>query len=355
MLDDMVQPWVRFAFMNLVARWAALLTFAGCASSPPPAQGARDADQLKTLITQRDQANARWTAAAAPHRTTCELKAGDCRMTVNEKRELFLRDQSSADCRQPDLELEAQCTVKQLKGTLVPPLALDYLQADLWCFEKLLGCITELETQDKDASLDQRAALRRNEIETSAPGVAARARVSLAQAKIAYLRSTLPPAAETDCTDKQAPPSCLEPAQKKLAALDEEYRRSEKNYVRDRVMTRYEQATAEEAACFAEEFECLNAAVNKYGETTETRRWLEKNLVILKQRQELLEKIGSAIATPCIDQGIAKHQTQIVQSYVAFVREPVLFFRMQLHRTIFAMHQTQIACIKDLAADEPSD
>lgn len=329
-------------------RWLPFLLLLSCEPVPPPSRTADDEKQLLSLVAQRDQANAQWTAATIPQRVACELKAGDCRMTVNEKREQFLRDQPNSSCRQPDPELETQCSIKALMKTGDVTLAVDYLSADLWCLGGLLKCLVQQQSQAEEDSVVQRTQLRRQDVESSAQGIAARARSSLAPAQIAYLRATLPPTAETECTAKQAEPGCREKAQQKIEAIKEEYLRGEKDYARDRAIARYEQASADEATCSGPELDCLKTVVNKYGETTETRRLLEKNLDLLKLRQALLEQVGVGLGTHCIDQGVSTHQPQIIQSYLAFVREPVLFFRMQLHRSFIAMHQSQIDCLKGL-------
>jgi hypothetical protein len=40
-----------------------------------------------------------------------------------------------------------------------------------------------------------------------------------------------------------------------------------------------------------------------------------------------------------------EHQAGIVSAYVAYVREPVLYFRTQLDKAFLELHQAQVSCL----------
>jgi hypothetical protein len=316
------------------------------AQTKTAAPSAATVESLKNKLTQRDEHLEQFKKASPEEQEACELRAGDCRLLVSEKRDKFLQNQSTVTCRQPDPDLEARCVTNELLTHGDLSLATDYYEAELWCLDKLLECLSARKEKAKDDAVVARAASRRTEVEQSDTGTAALARVSLADAKIKYVRATLPPDAEEACAEVKTKESCLETARKGETAYVEEFDKPEQTYQRARAAKRLDELTKAQAECYQPELDCLLSRLPRYGETAETRKLLEQNFKLLEQRQRLIVKLGEGAGQICIEQGTTANQPEIVRSYVAYVREPVLFFRMQLHRAFRTLHQAQIDCLK---------
>lgn len=330
-----------------------LSVFAGvivvaCASSraTTPVHSPEAAKQYSDAVAARDELQAKWKAASSEDRQFCEAKAGDCRMQVNDKRDEMLSSHRVPACREkPNSASEASCVIETLSKQGTPEPATEYLKSDIWCLEKLNSCLAK---HQQDVAENARVALikqRRDQIESTPQGVAWRSRVAAASEKIKYIRATLPPDADGECQQVSENTDCEGSIKQASSALDTELVKPEGEFDKKKATQVYERLTKVEASCYEPELKCLTKAVTKYGETAETRRWLQKNFDLLDKRQRLIEKKGDGPATPCLESGQASHQAEIIQSYKAYVREPVLFFRTQLHRSFFAMHKSQIDCL----------
>jgi hypothetical protein len=313
----------------------------------------RDPEAVKLFnatVAQRDKIRAQWEAAKPEERQYCETKAGDCRMQVTDQRDELISSHASPQCRaQMDSDHEAICIADELAKQGAPEPATKYYKSDVWCLEKLTSCLAkhqeELAETDRVARLTQ----RRNGIATSTQGVAWRSRVAAASEKIKYIRATLPPNADGECQQGTENVDCDVAIKKHNAEFENELAKVDAEFDEKKAAKLYEQLTKVEATCYEPELKCLAKTVSRYGETTESRRWLQRNFDLLDKRQRLIEKAGDNASTPCLETAVASHQADIIQSYRAYVREPVLFFRTQLHRSFFAMHKSQIDCLGGLA------
>jgi hypothetical protein len=267
-------------------------------------------------------------------------------MQVNDKRDEMLSSHRVPLCReQPNSEREASCVIETLSKQGTPEPATEYIKADVWCLEKMTKCIAQ---HQKEVAENTRLALikrRRDAIESGAQGVAWRSRVAAASEKIKYIRATLPPDADGECQQVSENTDCEGSIKQASTELDNELAKPESQFDQKKASKVYEQLTKVQASCYEPELKCLNKSLSKYGETNETRRWLQKNFDLLDKRQRLIEKTGEEQSTPCIDSGVTSHQADIIQSYKAYIRDPVLFFRTQLHRSFYAMHKSQIDCL----------
>ena len=320
----------------------------GCGAAPVEPETARVSVtlKLKSLLLHRDSSAAKWLAAAKEHREACETKAGDCRLLVNEKRDEFIKKQGIVTCRQPDTDREARCIADTLLNHGDVEGAVDFYGADLWCFDQLQSCIEAEETQAQSDAASAKAASRKKAIEQGESGIRQRARISLAAEKVNYLRSTLPPDADGECAAARDKADCISTAQNRLASLSAEYDKSDERYKNADAQAQYDEITLAEAKCYEPELTCLDGRLVKYGETPETRRVLDQNYAALERRQQLIEKLGMPASVSCLEQPTVLHQAEIVRSYQAYVREPVLYFRMQLHKVFLALHQAQVDCLK---------
>jgi len=311
------------------------------------------AKQYSAAVVVRDELQAKLTGATSEDRQFCETKAGDCRTQVIDKRDEMLSSHRVPLCReQPNTESEARCVIETLTKQGTPEPATEYVKADIWCLEKITKCIAQ---HQQDVAADSRLAVirqRRNAIESGAQGVVWRSRVASASEKIKYIRATLPPDADGECQQVSQNTDCEASIKQTSTELDGELAKPEGEFDQKKASKVYEHLTKVQASCYEPELKCLNKSLSKYGETTETRRWLQKNFDLLEKRQRLIEKTGDSESTPCIDSGVASHQADIIQSYKAYVHDPVLFFRTQLHRSFLAMHKAQIDCLSGAAGDK---
>lgn len=332
------------------------VVLASCAAGvAAPVRDPAATKQFSEALAQRDKARARWEGAKPEDRQLCETKAGDCKMQVDDHRDELIAAHSVPVCRnQPDSDHEASCIIEELKKQDSPEVATKYLKADLWCLEKMTQCIIKHQEEVAESDRETRIAQRKNDLELSPQAIAWRSRVAAATEKIKYIRATLPPDADGECQQVAEDPNCDTSISKHTAELDAEFIKPEKEYDHKKAAAIYEQLTRIEASCYEPELKCLAKSVSKYGETNESRRWLQRNFDIIDKRQRLIEKAGTGAATPCIDSAVASHSAEIVQSYRAYVREPVLFFRTQLHRSFFAMHKDQIDCLGNATGADPS-
>lgn len=308
--------------------------------------------QFNDVFAQRNTLSSRWDGAKPEHRQFCETRAGECRMQVNDQRDDLISSHPMPRCRaQPDSDHEARCIADELVKLGTPEAGTKYYKADLWCLERMTQCVAKHQETLAEEARVARIIERRNSIEVSPQGVAWRSRVAAAAEKVKYIRATMPPDADGECQQVSENVDCDTSITRHNAEFEGELAKLESDYDQKKATKLYEKLTTVEASCYEPELKCLAKAVSKYGETNESRRWLQRNFDLLDKRQRLIEKAGDGPAKPCLDSGIASHQAEIVQSYRAYVREPVLFFRTQLHRSFFAMHKSQIDCLGHAGKD----
>ena len=84
--------------------------------------------------------------------------------------------------------------------------------------------------------------------------------------------------------------------------------------------------------------------MRSYG-VPESRKWVDRNLGLLSERQDLLARVSLASGNHCVTALQQQHQAGIVSAYVTYVREPVLYFRTQLDKAFLALHQAQVSCL----------
>ncbi len=323
-----------------------LVTACATTQAAPPARNPESIKQYSETVALRDNLRARWKEVKPEDRQFCELKAGDCALQVVDLRDELISSHQVPTCRaKANSDLEAKCVADELVKLGTPEPATRYFKGDLWCLKKLTQCVT----QHQDATeKDARVALirhRRNELEASPQGITWRSRVAATSEKIKYIRTTLPPVAEGECQQISQDSGCDSSIKQYEAELDGELSKSESDYDKKRAGSVYEHLTKVQSSCYEPELKCLSKSLSKYGETNESRRWLQRNFDLLDKRQRLIEKAGDGAATPCLESGVASHQAEIIQSYKAYVHEPVLYFRTQLHRSFVALHKSQIDCL----------
>jgi len=311
-----------------------------------PARNPEAILQFGPTLNRRNQLRTEWSKVEASDREYCETRVGECEVQVSDTRADLALNYSNPICKaKSNSDEEAICVAENLLKVGDPTPALKYFKADIWCLEKLQGCVARHQRQEADDSRLAQIAQRRREIESSPQGMLWHARVAATSEKVKYVRATLPPDAEGECRQVSDNSDCESTIEHLDAEFDSELSRPPAEYSIKKASKLYEQLTKTAASCYEPELKCLSKSVAKYGETSESRRWLERNFDLLERRQQLIEKAGERAAEPCIESAVASHQADIVQSYRAYVREPVLYFRTRLHRSFGALHKSEIDCL----------
>jgi hypothetical protein len=188
-----------------------------------------------------------------------------------------------------------------------------------------------------------RAGQRERELRLSKRGAAATSAIAAVEEKVHYLRATLPPSQASACQPSDEQERCVK------AATDYEDRfeaELEKDAFKpDSALDVLERGAKAREQCTAPEIACLSTTLEAHGLYPEGKKWVERNFDALERREQTGAAVAPAVRTRCINQGSKQHQGQIVSAYVAYVHDPVLFFRVQLDKAFLAMHESQVACL----------
>ncbi len=325
----------------------------GCAGSNKD-QAVRDPQAEQKVLTARERREAQekeFAAAPADHRRRCELKAGDCLMQLDERRNDFVASNYVAQCRElPNSEAEARCVADTLAAEGRPEAPVDFYGFGAWCYERLNGCTAALADEAAENARLARIAARRDAILFSKGGIDARAAVGFARERIEYLRSTLPPKADGMCAEETGRAACEAAAKMKHDGFEASLQDDE-GYSSETSLRLYAAASEAEAKCFEVEYSCLESGVARYGEIMSSKKRLEKNLRRLQRREQLRAQVDEAVAQQCLMAGLSKHQGDIIKGYQDYVDQPVMFFRGRLHDQFYKLHSEQIHCLEKAAND----
>ena len=316
----------------------------GCASADPvvASDGASEQHRLQKVRSEHDELLSHLGQAPPEDVASCKLNAGDCLLQMSESRAQLVKTNRLDPCEaQPDPETKAACVTKQLDdGRHVSQLS-SYYALENWCLGKLMACTRTRAEEARLAVLDQRFEVRKQSLEALPAATTARSNVELTRAKIGYLRTSLPPNGSEQCqADADACRARVAAGQK---ALDEQLRKDD--YTPDAGLQQYEALKQLDASCDAPELSCLSSALAKYGVLPEARKLVDRNLALLAQRQQLASRLPEPESSECVTGPQLAYQSEIVAAYVPYVREPVLYFRMQLDKAFLALHQAQISCL----------
>lgn len=326
--------------------FACVLLLVGCAATSETVAPQPDASahqRLQQLSSQHEELLKVLADAPAAHVESCRSTAGDCLFQVGESRSRLAGELRLNACNEAeDFASKSRCVTSQLQGAGRSRQLGEYLALENWCFNQLSACTAEKADAAGRATLDALAAARKQELE-GAPGArAARSAVAATRARIEYLRATLPPDVPA-CKPEAEVAACNARVETARTALDESLSRDD--YAASAAAERYVAIGRMEDECSRPELECLTSIVRSYGVFPESRKWVERNLELLGKRQELAARVSPANGARCVTALQQEHQAGIVSAYVAYVREPVLYFRTQLDKAFLALHQAQVGCL----------
>jgi len=175
-----------------------------------------------------------------------------------------------------------------------------------------------------------------------------------ANAQMQYARTTLPPAGDSVCQDLPEAKQCERRGKSAMSTLEKYLDLPPKKYDEQEAKQRFEQAKQTEIECVTIEQDCVIEALGKYGATARTRDLLRENFELLAQREKLQEELDSATSDQCLQHGQEEHAAYIIANYGRYARQPVEYFRIQIHRAFAKVHEAQIRCLHAQSPDGDS-
>lgn len=339
------------------ARLLCALLLVGCGAQVAesgPREAPTDHLRLERATTEHNQLLEKLANAAEPQLESCRFSSGDCLLQVAESRGQLVSRLGLNACEEVDaLPGKSRCITQQLEtGTGHGRELLAYVSLENWCFKQLTACVVAKAEEAQKAVVDARFSARKQALEQASESVAARRELKLALSRIDYLRSTLPPDAAV-CARGASYDSCLEQVEAGRRSLDERLYRDD--FQPASAVESYVALQRSEAACERPELDCLSSALGGFGVYPESRKWVDRNFSLLAEREKLLSQVSQETGQRCVSDSRRDHQAGIVSAYVAYVHEPVLYFRTQLDKAFLELHQAQVTCLsQNRKAPRPS-
>jgi hypothetical protein len=330
------------------ATWASLVVVGfvyGCGGggAAAPTDGAEAQQRLTKAAQEHSEIQNKLSSVPAADRTECETRAGDCLLLVAEGRDKLISRYRLNPCDHfPSTEAKVDCIAKQL-GSGHAGSAADFYALSSWCLGKVIACTSGRAEEARLAVLEARFQSRQQQLELSPEGAAAWSSVETVHAQVQYLRSTLPADASAICEPPASINDCTTRLDGEQNALHEQLRQDA--YDPAQGIADYQALKRAEVGCYEPELACLSSAMSSYGVFPESRKWVDRNLALLAQRQTLAHLVPSEVQSECLAGQQEQHQPQIVSAYAAYARQMVLYFRMQLDKTFLALHQAQVSCL----------
>lgn len=342
----MTATWIRFSM---------LLLGSGCAAGGTPAAGDGPEAQrrFERLVSEHTAIGKQLSSAPPVHRSQCEVSAGDCLLLVAERRDKLVSGYRLSPCAHfPDADAKGRCIAGQLTQKGHRRQLGDYYAFENWCLSKVVACTSTLAEEARLAALEARFETRKQQLELSPAGTNAWNAVELSHARVEYLRSTLPIKAGEICAPQAEAEACRARFEAEQKKLHEQLRRDD--YDEKRGIAEYSALKQIEASCQSPELECLSSAMASLGVFPESRKWVDRNLALLEQRQTLTSLVSPDVQSECLTEPQAEHQPRIVEAYAVYSRQTVLFFRVQLDKAFVALHQAQVSCLSSKSKVAPA-
>jgi hypothetical protein len=335
---------------NRTYGYALFLVITGCAAPEPPKVAApppRDLageKRLAAVTVERDETEAKLVAVDARDRERCEFQVGDCKILVHDQRDELMSSEQLSECRvMEDESGVTRCIADELvKRRKQGELATLYA-SDVECMHTVLSCTDQLRRNAQDAAVQVRAGQREKDLRHSKRGVAATSAIAALQEKVHYLRATLPPAQSSSCEPDDARDRCDKTVSDYEDQLEAELEKDD--FHTEAALDVLERQAKAREQCSAPEIACLSTTLEAHGLYPEGKKWVERNFEALERREQTGIVVAPGVRNRCLNQASKQHQGQIVNAYVAYVHDPVLFFRVQLDKAFLAMHESQVACL----------
>jgi len=340
------QHCIAFAVLSLVC-WSA----PACSSAIAPPVAEHDTDSAGKLqaVTLAHTALAA-ELAAAPHEDLlhCQNAAGDCLISVAERRDELVRRYYINACRDPAPEKQAPCLARELEQRADRTNLASYYETENWCSRKLLECTTSLANDAAHQVVRQRVQERRRQVTVAPSSVAAASAPELARERLAFVRATLPPPAQEACSG-MASADCESTLKGPRSDFEAELLKAPASYDAARALALFAAIYQAEADCSTPELSCLTSAVSQYGGTLGSEKLMQQNLALLSKAQQLKATIDPDAGAQCDADAVLKYQPRIVTIYRNYVHNPGALPLMQLLATFVGLHQEQLSCLQRLS------
>jgi hypothetical protein len=340
--------------MPTSGRWFVVGSFVlGCASAPPPPVAAPPRDlkaekQLESVAADHEQVAAKLGAVGEHDRERCEFQVGDCKIEVKDQRDELMVKEQLTECRvMTDEAGVLRCMADGLVKHQKHAALAGFYSNDISCMQTVLACTEDLTRTAKDAAVMARAGQRERELRAVAHGAAAMNAMAAVDDEVSYLRATLPPSA----TDACAPDDVFEACTRAANSYEDQFEAEldKDDFHADVALGLLDQLAKARTSCGQPQLACLSTTLESHGLYPEGKKWVTRNFSALERREELGSALPAGARTRCINQASKEHQSRIVDAYVAYARESVLFFRVQLDKAFLAMHESQLACLESHA------
>ncbi|HEX3597945.1 MAG TPA: hypothetical protein VHU80_22705, partial [Polyangiaceae bacterium] len=316
------------------------------AAPPRDVEGER---QLSVVAPEHERMESR-LAAVAPHdREQCEFQVGDCGILVKEEREELMKSEELSECRvMPDASGVMRCMADGLVKRRKQGKLATFYSNEVGCMQTVLTCTAALTKTAQDAAATVRAGAREEDLRKLPRGAAAMNAMAAADDEIAYLRATLPPTQTSACDPDAQLDQCNRTANAAEDAFEGELAKDQLD--QGAALGLLETFAKARSACSDPQIACLSTTLEAHGLYPEGKKWVARNFAALERREELGAGVASGARARCINEASKAHQSRIVGAYVAYSRDAVLFFRMQLDKAFLAMHEAQLACLEGHAS-----
>ncbi len=281
-----------------------------CSAAPQPEPKAPAADaSAKLLLATQAHADLATRLAAAAHDALaeCQISAGDCLISVAERREALVGKYYLNACREPDAEKQSPCVARELEQRGERAELASFYETENWCARKLLECTTEFASSAEQVAIRERTQDRRAQIEAAPESASLERAPEFAREKLDFVRSILPPKGQAACAPS-APAECSKTLARPSAEFESELARAPAVYDPKRALTLYAAQQRAEAECSAPEFSCLLSELAQYGASIESDKLLKQNLSLLSQQQQI-RVTADALAAESVHLG-GHHRTQ---------------------------------------------
>lgn len=334
-----------FRTLLVVGLGAACTPRVGAQATDPETRAA-----LAQLAEQVSRMRVHLDAADPKHREACEFRAGDCLMELRDKRKELLRGRTFLECdAATDREKKARCEEDKLLDRGESAEVDRYYDYTRWCLGGMDECIVDLERRAGEEAQRELVEQRRARFFGSPLAAELELALTVADSRLEYVRSTLPPAADGLCRDLPAVAACRERGIASMAEVESYLTRGPDEYEEQTAEGLLRQTKQTEVECVALEQTCIVEQLATYGETDESRPLLDQNLALVAERTRLLAGVDPAAGQQCLAAGRAPQEAYIAANAAQYARRQVAYFRIQLARAFLKVHKAQLECLTRLA------
>lgn len=354
MICDRLLHYRLFASLRCPSRESRVLLTAlvfaelGCSPAPappPPAKDPHSDARLQTATAAHTALASQLAAAPKEDLEYCRTNSGDCLISVTETREALVRNDYLTSCQDRDPDKQSPCVAESLEKTGKLDDLRSFYEAENWCSRMLLQCTADLAKDVARAAVRERARKRRHELEALPKVADAAAIPALAKDQASFLRSALPPAAQSICVPT-TPEKCTAALKAPTAELEAEPEKDDASYTADHAIADYTAIEQAKADCYGGELTCLNGVFDQNGGNAESAKLLDQNTKLLEAQAHARLQADSDLADACISDNVIQNRDRIVSAYTDYVHDPSSPPLLKLLRAFITLHQAQLWCIQ---------